>query len=163
MIYSLITWFKLLFKPSDPYFEYRTQLTKLTQHYILVDLNAEHYISLEDHLTDALTRFEKSSKTEEDSARLGNDIMTLRLQALAFSLRTPQGKIPFDANNLDDLKTLIGLPESKLEQAYKLIAEHSKLRRLFFEFLDETPIEPKETQGDSNIERIELDEPATNP
>lgn len=154
-------WFKKLKMPTDDYFHCRQVLGEFGGEYLLVDISALNSVELRDahqklREDDSLSDVEKFNMYE-----------CLQLEGLALSIRTNKGKIPFDATNLADLKSLLEYPEKNLKEAFNTIAVGSRLEFLYWEYLDkeyqQKLLDKNRQNSEDKAPKLELDEPESNP
>lgn len=106
--------------PADTTFLQRAKSPQRVGWYVLVEIGAAEYTVLMDLLY-------QIQRSEDDIETKGRQIIGLRYQALAMSLRTPGGRIPFDWQNERDLMQLAALPYSVITPALEAAAELSEL------------------------------------
>jgi hypothetical protein len=92
MIKAIKAWLKSWRLPKDPLFARRPQSPHRFGNWVLVELGATDYIMV----MDTLQSIHNSDANIEDK---GKQVLGLRLQVLAMSLRTKRGRIPIDWRN----------------------------------------------------------------
>lgn len=118
MIKKLITFFKERRLPKDKLFHSRE--ARPWQGFMITELGGAEHTLLLDTLH-AICRSDSDDQTK------GSQMLGLRLQALAYSLRTKSGRIPFDANDEKDLKHLACYPISQAANATRILSEISDI------------------------------------
>lgn len=106
--------------PFDPSFEFRAQSPIDFGRWCLVELSGSDCVILLDHLH----LIHHSSDTPEEK---GRNVMGLRYQAIAMSLRTKSGRIPLSWTSEDDLLFLASFSQSLISQALKEVAKLSDM------------------------------------
>ncbi len=106
--------------PRDPLFNKRQRSDVRVGRYLVVEVGADDYTILMDLL-------HQIHHGGEDIETKGRQIMGLKYQALAMSLRTRWGRIPFNWRDDRDLMTLASLPYSMVLPALEAAATVSDL------------------------------------
>jgi hypothetical protein len=120
MFLFIKTWWAAYRRPSDPLFKRRPKAKLGFGKWLLVEVGATDYVILMDTLHNI-------HRTDADIERKGRELMGLRYQALAMSLRTKRGKIPLDWRSPTDLMWLASLPYSEVSVALEQISELSDI------------------------------------
>ena len=115
MLAFIRRWWVSFNRPLDPLFARRPQAKGGFGNWVLVELGATDYVMLQD----TLHNIHHADSTIEQK---GRQILGLRYQALAMSLRTKRGKIPLDWRSESDLMWLASLPYSEVLPALEQIA-----------------------------------------
>jgi hypothetical protein len=118
---------------DDSHFE-REVIGSFGSRYPMVELSSAEIVQLSDTFMEILAG-------DGDPAFKGRAIVGLRISALALSLRTRHGRIPFDSNTERDLRALAGAPQEMVKAGLKLLADHSGFKWLDPEFADDGPAE----------------------
>lgn len=130
--------------PFDFSFEFRAQSPMDFGNWLIVELSGSDCVILLDHLH----LIHQSSDTVEEK---GRNVMGLRYQAIAMSLRTKSGKVPLSWTNEDDLLFLASFSQSLISQALKEVA-----------ILSDMPwLDPSESAKQSNSESTSQPAPLT--
>ena len=129
--------------PKDPNFKFRDVAKQRLGHLLVVELGANDYVIIHDMLA-------KIQLEETDDATKSRELIGLRYMALAMSLRTKRGRIPFDWQDENDLLYLATLPQSKVLPVLDAIASLSGIEWI-------TPnYSPKESDNDD----VEVEPPS---
>ncbi|WP_194442357.1 hypothetical protein [Pseudoalteromonas simplex] len=140
MIAWLKRWLAERAMPVDPNFKHRIVAKQKLGHFFIVELGASDYVIIHDMLG-------RIQAEDTDDATKSRELMGLRYMALAMSLRTGNGRMPFDWQNDVDLMYLATLPHSKVIPALDEIAAISGIDWITPSFI------PKET--DTQLEEVE--------
>ena len=150
MIALLKRWVAELAMPKDPNFKHRVMGKKKLGHLFIVELGASDYVIIHDMLG-------KIQTDDTDEITKSRELMGLRYMALAMSLRTRFGKMPFDWQNDVDLMYLATLPHSKVIPTLDEIAAISGIEWITPsyapKYTDEQPVEveqPSKKELDEN-------------
>lgn len=106
--------------PRDPLFSKRQRSDVRVGRYLVVEIGADDYTVLMDLL-------HQIHHGGQDIETKGRQIMGLKYQALAMSLRTRWGRIPFNWRDERDLMDLASLPYSMVLPALEAAAAVSDL------------------------------------
>jgi hypothetical protein len=143
MLAAFKSWWVLFKRPSDPLFHRRPKAKSGFGKWLLVELGATDYVILMDTL-------HSIHSSNADIEVKGRELMGLRYQALAMSLRTKRGKIPLDWRSPTDLMWLASLPYSETSAALGQISELSDIPWLSPLQKNQDP--PSSEQGESTVE-----------
>lgn len=102
--------------PKDPTFSQKAVADVGFHDWFITEFGGWENAVLSDQLS-ALLRQEKDDQT------INHAFLGLRYQALAMSLRTPSGRIPFDFEDMEQVKDLAKYPYSSVAPALDALAE----------------------------------------
>lgn len=102
--------------PKDPAFSQKAVANLGFNDWVITEFGGWENAVLSDQLS-LLLRHEK------DGQDITHAFLGLRYQALAMSLRTPTGRIPFDFENQDQVQALAKYPSSSVAPALDALAE----------------------------------------
>lgn len=100
---------------KDPVFRARAQSAVRFDHLLLVEIGAAEHTVLVDTL-------EQISQSDAEFTKKSSMMIGLRLQALAMSLRTNRGRVPFEYSNEKDLMRLALYPNGAIVAGLEEVA-----------------------------------------
>ncbi|ANB27228.1 hypothetical protein A6F57_19815 [Alteromonas stellipolaris] len=110
--------------PKDETFQFRARSAAVSfGRWVIVELSGADCVVI----MDQLNLIQRSSTADEHK---GREVMALRYQAIAMSLRTKHGRVPLDWTNEVDLLFLASFPYSQVTEALSEIARVSDMKWL---------------------------------
>lgn len=136
--------------PKDETFNFRAISAVVSfGRWIIVELSGADCVVI----MDQLNLIQRSNTPDEHK---GREVMALRYQAIAMSLRTKRGRIPLDWQNETDLLFLASFPQSQVTEALSEIAKVSDMQWLDPQYVHDAAEQSVETQQLEPLSDTEL-------